>query len=82
MLVEFGFWSPFNYLNMVDMSLADLYITESSKLNGENYINWKFKLITVLEALSLWSIVKGDEQRPTNPLSLSDWNLREITQAN
>ena len=60
--------------------MPDLYITEASKLNGENYVNWKFKLITVLEALSLWPIVKGDEQKPTDPLSLSDLNLWE-TQA-
>ena len=60
------------------MSLADLYITEASKLIGENHVNWKFKLITVLEALSLWPIVKGDEQNPTDPLPLSDWNSREI----
>ena len=62
---------------MVDASLVDLYIIEASKLNGENYVNWKFKLITVLEALSLWPIVKGDEQNPTDPLSLSDWNSWE-----
>ena len=62
------------------MSLTDLYITEASKLNGENYVNWKFKLITVLEALSLWPIVKGDEQKLTDLLSLSDWNSWE-TQA-
>ena len=65
---------------MVDMSFVNLYITESSKLNGENYVNWKFKLNTILEALSLWPIVKGDEQKPTDPLSLSDWNSR-VTQA-
>ena len=46
---------------MADMSLVDLYITETSKLNGGNYVNWKFKLILVLEALELWPIVKGDE---------------------
>ena len=55
---------------MVDMSLFDLYITEASKLNEENYVNWKFKLITLLEALILWLIVKGDEHKPTDPLSL------------
>ena len=60
------------------MSLADLYITESSKLNGENYVNWKFKIITILEALSLWPIVKGDEQKPTDPLSISDWESWEV----
>ena len=59
------------------MSLPYLYITEVSKLNGENYVNWKFKLIIVLEALILWPIVKGDEQKPANPLSLSDWNSLE-----
>ena len=62
---------------MADMSLANLYITEALKLNGENYVNWEFKMITVLEALSLWPIVKGDEQKPTDPLSLADWNSRE-----
>ena len=62
---------------MAYMSLANLYITEASKLNGENYVNWKFKLIIMLEDLSLWSIVKGDEQKPTDPLSLPDSNSRE-----
>ena len=59
------------------MSLADLYIVEASKLNGENYVNLKFKLINVLESLSLWLILKGDEHKPTDPLSLSDWNSGE-----
>ena len=60
------------------MSLVDLYITESSKLNGENFVNWKFKLIIVLEALSLWSIVKGDEQKLTVALSILDWESQEV----
>ena len=62
---------------MVGMSLADLYITEASKLTGDNYVNWKFKLITVLEALDLWPTMKGDEQKPVDPLSISDWNSWE-----
>ena len=49
----------------------------SIKLNGENYVIWKFKFITILEALSLWLIVKGDEQKPTYPLCLSEWNSWE-----
>ena len=60
------------------MSLADLYITEASKLTGENYVNWKFKLIIVLEALDLWPIMKGDEQNPSDPLSISNWNSRVV----
>ena len=63
------------------MPLADLYITEASKLTWENYVNRKFKLLIVLEAFHLWPIVKGDKQRPSNLLSISDWNSRE-TQAN
>ena len=50
--------------------LADSYLNESSKLDGENYVNWKFKLITVLEAYNLWTIVKGDEPKPIPPLPL------------
>ena len=44
----------------------------SIKFNGENYVNWKFKLITILAALDLLPIVKGDQQNPTNPLSIAD----------
>lgn len=57
-------------------SLVDSYITEASKLNGDNYVNLEFKLITILEALDLWTIVKGDEHKPSVTLSMSDWNLR------
>ena len=77
-LVEFGLWSPFNYLKIAYMSLADLYITKSLKLNGENYVNWNFKLIIVFEALNLWSVVKGDEQKPSDPLSILDWETWEV----
>ena len=55
--------------------MADSYINEASKLNGDNYVNWKFKLINILEALNLWNIVKGDEHKPSESLSISYWNL-------
>jgi hypothetical protein len=29
--------------------MADSYINESNKLDGENYVNWKFKLKTLME---------------------------------
>jgi len=57
--------------------LADTYINEASKLNGENYVNWKFKLQTVLELFGGWTIVNGTEQKPTDPALLADWNKRE-----
>jgi hypothetical protein len=53
-------------------------LNESTKLDGENYVNWKFKLMTVLEAYNLWTIVKGDEPKPTVVASIPDWDKREM----
>ena len=63
---------------MENSPLVDSYINETSKLNGDNYVNWKFNLITILEALHLWMIVKGDEEKPSNILSIQEWNLWEV----
>jgi hypothetical protein len=41
--------------------MADFDLNESIKLDGENYVNWTFKLMIVVEAYNLWKIVKGDE---------------------
>jgi hypothetical protein len=57
--------------------LDDTYINEASKLNGENYINWKFKLHIVLELLGGWTIVNGTELKPTDLALLADWNKRK-----
>jgi hypothetical protein len=53
--------------------LVDSHLNESTKLDGENYVNWKFKLIMVLESYNLWTIVKGDEPKPTTASSILDW---------
>jgi hypothetical protein len=53
-------------------------LNESTKLDGENYVNWKFKLMTVLEAYNLWSIVSRDETKPTVVASILDWDKREM----
>ena len=58
--------------------LADSYLNESTKLDGENYVNWKFTLITVLEAYNLFTIVKGDEPKATPPAASPDWDKREM----
>ena len=57
-------------------SLADNYLNEASKLNGENYIDWKFKILTICEAWNVWSIVNGDELKPTGATG-TDWEKRE-----
>ena len=48
---------------MENPPLVDTYINEAFKLNGENYVNWKFKMMTVLEYANAWLIVTGDEPR-------------------
>ena len=58
--------------------LVDTYINEASKLNCENYVNWKFKMMTMLESTNAWSIVTGDEPRPTTIALLPDWNKQEL----
>ena len=63
---------------MENLPLADTYINEESKLNGENYVNWKFKMMTVLESANAWSIVTSDEPRPATTTLLLDWNKREL----
>ena len=49
----------------MENSLIDSYLNESNKLDGSNYVNWKFKMQTVLEASGVWVIVLGDEAKPT-----------------
>ena len=58
--------------------LVDLYLNESTKLDGKNYVNWKFKLVTILKAYNLWTIVKGDEPKPIAAAVIPDWDKREM----
>jgi hypothetical protein len=46
-------------------SFTDNYLNEASNLNGDNYIDWKFKILTIFEAWNVWAIVNGDETKPT-----------------
>ena len=48
----------------MSISLADNYLNEASKLDGENYIDWKFKILTIFEAWNLCTGVNGDETKP------------------
>lgn len=41
----------------------EYYLHKSSKLDGSNFMNWKFNIQTLLEGVNAWSIVTGDEQR-------------------
>ena len=59
-------------------TLVDSYLNESTKLDGENYVNRKFKLFTMLEAHNLWSIVSGAEVIPIIVASILDWDKQEM----
>lgn len=59
------------------------YLNESIKLDGSNYINWKFKLQTLLEGQNTYSIVIGDEGKPTvanggTNATIQEWEKREL----
>jgi hypothetical protein len=44
--------------------LAGTYLNESNKLDGTNFINWKFKMQTLMEGYGVWTIAKGIEAKP------------------
>ena len=56
--------------------LAYSYLNESSKLDGENYIDQKFKILTICEGWNMWSIVNGDELKPIGVAGM-DWEKLE-----
>ena len=63
---------------MENPPLANTYINEASKLNGENYVNWKFKMMTMLESANAWSIGTDDELGPVSAALLPNWNKQEL----
>ena len=50
-------------------NLADSYMNESNKLDGSNYVNWKFKVQTLSEATMARNIVIGKEDNPKGPIN-------------
>ena len=52
------------------------YLNEASKLDGDNYIDWKLKILTIFEAWNVWAIVNGYETKPTG-VAGTDWEKRE-----
>jgi hypothetical protein len=64
--------------------LAETYLTEATKLNGENYINWKFKMQTQMEGYNVWYITSSKEVKPdafvgATTASIQDWEKCETT---
>lgn len=58
--------------------MPNTYLNEASKLNGESYVDWNFKLLIVLEGINLLSIVNGDEAKPNGiTATIIHWEKRE-----
>ena len=62
--------------------LEETYLNEANKLDGSNFINWKFKMQTLMEGYGIWMIVKGDEVKPNVAVGATaaqnqDWDKRE-----
>jgi hypothetical protein len=61
--------------------LAETYLNEANKLDGSNFINWKFKMHTLMEGYGVWTIAKGTEVKPIATVGataqIQDWEKRE-----
>jgi hypothetical protein len=62
--------------------LAETYLNEANKLDGSNFINWKFKMQTLMEGYGVWNIAKGTELKPdvatgVTTTQIQDWEKRE-----
>ena len=61
--------------------LVETYLNEANKLNGSNFINWKFKMLTLMQGYGIWTIAKGDEAKPNaaagaTTTQIYDWDKR------
>ena len=62
--------------------LVETYLNEANKLDGSSFINWKFKMQTLMEGYGVWTITNGDEAKPVaatggTPAQIQDWDKRE-----
>jgi hypothetical protein len=62
--------------------LAETYLNDAKKLDGSNFINWKFKMQTLMEGYGFWNIAKGTELKPNaaagaTTAQIQDWEKRE-----
>jgi hypothetical protein len=46
-------------------------------LDGSNYVNWKFKMQTLMEVSNVWLVVSGQEAKFESPANTRDWGIEE-----
>jgi hypothetical protein len=62
--------------------LVETYLNEANKLYGKIFINWKFKMQTLMEGYGVGTIAKGYEAKPNasvdmTTMQIQDWDKRE-----
>lgn len=57
--------------------LVESYLSDSNKLDSENYANWNFKLQTLMEGYNIWMIVSRAKVKPMShqatDAAIQDW---------
>jgi hypothetical protein len=58
--------------------MVETYLNKANKLDGWNFINWKFKMQKVMEGYGVWNIVKGTKLKPdvaagATKTQIQDW---------
>jgi hypothetical protein len=61
----------------MENALANSYLNESNKMDGSNYVNWKFNIKTLMETSNVWPVVSGQEAKFEAPANTRDWDTRE-----
>jgi hypothetical protein len=66
----------------MENTLAETYLNEANKLDGSNFINYKFKMQTLMEGYGVWMIAKGTEEKHyvvtgVKETQIQDWDKHE-----
>jgi hypothetical protein len=57
--------------------LAETYLNEANKLDGSNFINWKFKMQTLMEGYGVWNIANGTELKPNVAAGVTSTQIQD-----
>eukprot|EP01018_Ginkgo_biloba_P026991 Gb_37615 [translate_table: standard] len=57
---------------MSSVNIVGYVLPDAHKLNGKNYVIWKFKISNILALKKLTKIVEGKEPKPVVNLSYSN----------
>ena len=55
---------------------SDRYLTSITKLNGENYHDWKFAVSMALRQKGCWGVISGVDEKPTTREGEKTWDTK------